>query len=169
MHRYPIFSIISIIILLTLFSIYWFDSKQQHSVPDMSLTDIDGNQFSLSSYKDKPLLVVFWATDCPGCIKEIPELIALNTEFQPQGFNILAVAMAHDKPSHIKAMRTQRQLPYTIVWDADGAIAQAFNNVRVTPTHFLLNANGDIVLRKIGELNMERLRQTLHDMGLSLS
>jgi len=168
MRRYPVFSIVSIILLLALFA-FNFNARQQQTIPDIQMIDIDGNNISLSHYKNNPLLVVFWATDCPGCIKEIPDLIALNKEFAAQGFNILAIALSHDKLSHIQALRSQRQLPYTIVWDQQGTIAQTFNNVRVTPTHFLINPQGEIVLRKIGELNMERLRQALHDMGLSIS
>ena len=165
MNRHTL-SIVSVIALLALFAISWFNSGRDQATPDIQFTDIDGKQISLTQYQSHPLLVVFWATDCPGCIKEIPELIALNEEFKSQGFSILAIAMAHDKPAHIQSLRVQRQLPYTIVWDSDSTIAQAFNNVRVTPTHFLISPDGKIVMRKIGELNMEQLRKNLYNMGI---
>jgi len=165
MNRHTL-SIVSIIVLLALFTISWFNSSSEQIMPDIQFTDIDGKQLSLAQYQGHPLLVVFWATDCPGCIKEIPELIALNKKFGPQGFNILAIAMAYDKLSHIQSMRIQRQLPYPIIWDANSNLAQAFNNVRVTPTHFLISPEGKIVMRKIGELNMEKLQITLYNMGL---
>lgn len=167
MSRRSLISIISITAALLLFAIGWFSSNKQQVVPAIQFTDIDGRQIAMTQYMNHPLLVVFWATDCPGCVKEIPDLIALNEEFQSQGLEILAVAMSHDHLTRIKSMRKQRQIPYTIVWDSDSTFERAFNNVRVTPTHFLISPEGKIVMRKIGELNLEHLKKTLYKMGLS--
>jgi peroxiredoxin len=137
--------------------------------PDLTLTDIDGVQHAVLSKPQSPLLVIFWATDCPGCIKEIPELIALHDQFAAQGLRFLAIALAHDTPAQLQAMRARKQLPYPIIWDETGEIAAAFNQVRVTPTHFLISPTGDILMRKIGELNMDALKEKLHSMGLQES
>ncbi|NQY26683.1 MAG: hypothetical protein HRT92_05840 [Piscirickettsiaceae bacterium] len=64
-------------------------------------------------------------------------------------------------------MHANKKLPYTITWDKDGMISQAFGNVRVTPTHFLINPEGEIVMRKIGVLNSIRLHDMLQNMGLN--
>jgi len=97
----------------------------------------------------------------------MPELISLHKEYASQGLTMIGVAMPHDSVEHIQTMRAKKQLPYTIVWDKDGAISQAFGNVRVTPTHFLINPEGEIVMRKIGALNSPRLHDMLQNMGLN--
>lgn len=136
-------------------------------MPDISFTDIDGGQHQLADYTGKPILMIFWATDCPGCIKEMPELIALHDEYAKQGLAMLSVAMPHDHPDQIQAMRQHKGLPYLITWDKNGEISTAFDDVRVTPTHFLISPEGEIVMRKIGALNIEQLKQKLDMMVLS--
>jgi len=143
-----------------------FNGNQQQMMPELSFKDIDGQQHHLSDYKGKPILVIFWATDCPGCIQEMPELIELHQHYADKGLTLIGVAMAHDSPKHIQAMRQDRQLPYLITWDKTGEFAQKFNRVRVTPTHFLIDPQGQIVMRKIGSLDMTSLKEKLHAMGL---
>ena len=122
---------------------------------------------NFTEYAGKPILMIFWATDCPACIQELPELIALHEEYAKKGLVMLGVSLPHDTPSHIKAMREDRGLPYTLIWDSEGEISSAFNNVRVTPTHYLISPEGKIVMRKIGVLDKESVSAQLDKMGLS--
>jgi peroxiredoxin len=140
----------------------------RESAPDIAFTDIDKQTHQLSSYQGSPTLVIFWATDCPGCIQELPELISLHERYTEQGLKMVAVAMPHDKLEHITSMRDNRGLPYTITWDQSGEIARAFGNVRVTPTHFLISPEGEIVMRKIGVLSPTLISQALAEMGLKV-
>ena len=143
---------------------FWLNSSSSAPMPNQSFDTIDGETKQLSDYVGKPLLVIFWATDCPGCIAEMPELVHLHDQYADLG--MLGIALAHDTPEQIKAMRTEKSLPYTLTWDADNALSHAFGNVRVTPTHFLIDANGNIVMRKIGELDFAALAARLEKMGL---
>ena len=156
------------LMLAALFVINWAN-KDAAQLPELAFKDIDGQQHTLAQYLGKPILLTFWATDCPGCIQEIPELKHLYQQYSSTGLTMIAVAMAHDTPAHIKAMRAQKNLRYLITWDHKAEIAQAFDNVRVTPTHFLIAPNGDIVMRKIGGLNLDRLHIKLDSMGLTPS
>lgn len=154
------------VLLLAALVLNWFGGQQPQQAPQLAFTDIDGKAHQVN-YGQQPTLVIFWATDCPGCVKEMPELIELYHDFADNGLTMVGVAMAHDNPQHIKAMREKRQLPYTLTWDKNNSIAQSFNNVRVTPTHFLVDSKGEIVMRKIGELDFHRLRDKLNTMGLA--
>ena len=158
--------LIAIAIIAALFTLNTFNASNKQ-VPEFSFTDIDGQTFTTASYQAKPLLVIFWATDCPGCIQEMPELITLYKSYSPKDFSMLGIAMAHDSINHINAMRADKKLPYTITWDQDNKLAQAFGNVRVTPTHFLIAPDGEIVMRKIGSLNMQLIHTKLQGMGLN--
>lgn len=162
-NRAAIFAIVLAIILI---SVFWFKQGPE-AMPKISFTDIDGQTHSTSNYMGKPVLVVFWATDCPGCIEEMPQLKKIYKEYAPKGLQILAVAMPYDSAEQVTAMRSAKQLPYPIVWDKSGKITQAFENVRVTPTHFLIAPDGEIIMRKIGALNMNSFSEKLKKMGLS--
>ncbi|WP_430009189.1 peroxiredoxin family protein [Methylophaga lonarensis] len=153
-------------IALLLFLVFWFRDGQGPKMPDISFTDIDGQTHQLADYLGQPVLMIFWATDCPGCIQEIPDLQKLYADYVPQGLSMLSIALPHDTPEHLKAMRAERSLPYAIVWDQDGSIGRAFDNVRVTPTHFLIAPNGEIVMRKIGVLDRQVIENRLNRMGL---
>lgn len=126
--------------------------------PDISLTTIDGEELQLAGQQGQPLLVTFWATTCPGCIKEIPHLIELYNELAPRGLEIIAVAMDYDPPNQVLAMRKARNIPYPVALDIHADAARAFGNVRVTPTSFLIAPSGQVIYQKIGAMNMNKLR-----------
>lgn len=144
---------------------FWLLNPPSAKMPEHKFETVDGDAMQLSDYAGQPLLVIFWATDCPGCIAEMPELIELHEQYADLG--MLGIALPHDTPEQIKAMREAKALPYTLTWDEDNSLSQAFGNVRVTPTHFLIDANGEIVMRKIGELDFQSLKARLNRMGLS--
>lgn len=166
MNRHAIFAIF---LVVGLFALNWFNNSDPDTIAAITFTDIDQNPHSFAQYKGKPMLIIFWSTDCPSCITEIPDLIELHETYAKQGLVMIAVALAHDTPPHIKAMRSERQIPYTITWDKDASIALAFGNVRVTPTHFLIDPDGEIVMRKIGTLNATRIHDMLQNMGFKES
>ena len=157
--------IVAAITIAVLATILLMPASRQ-AMPVISFTDIDGEQHQLTDYQGQPILMIFWATDCPGCIKELPDLIALHDAYADKGLKMISVAMPHDTPDHIMAMRAEKKIPYPIVWDQDSEIGDAFGNVRVTPTHFLISPQGEIVMRKIGVLKPELVKQTLATMGL---
>ena len=139
----------------------WLAPVGIKSRPDISVISVDGNVLSLKDYHGQPLLVTFWATSCPGCLREMPHLIELYEDLSPQGLEIIAVAMDYDPPSRVLAMRQARQIPYPIALDMQADAARAFGNVRLTPTSFLIAPDGRIIYSKIGELDMERLRSDI--------
>ncbi|MEC9412810.1 MAG: TlpA disulfide reductase family protein [Pseudomonadota bacterium] len=155
------------VIALAIIAVLIFNVVQtKQGLPEQTFTDLDGKTHSFEDFKGKPLLVIFWATDCPACVQELPELKAVYKEYAPKGLGVVSIALAHDKPEHLLAMRLEKQIPYLISWDKTGELADAFNNVRVTPTHFLYSADGDVVMRKIGSVSKEMLSEKLSSMGL---
>ena len=139
----------------------WLAPAGLKDSPEITLLTIDGKELQLASLRGKPLLLTFWATSCPGCIREMPHLIELYEELSPQGLEIIGVAMSYDKPSHVLSMRKARNIPYPVALDIHGAAAQAFGNVRLTPTSFLIAPDGRIVFQKIGEMDMPTLRNNI--------
>ena len=152
--------------LTLLFSVgyYWFNPAELQQAPEIDFKIVDGRTLRLAQLKGQPVLVVFWATSCVGCIKEMPHLIELYHELAPRGLEIIAIAMAYDPPNQVMEMHRRKQIPYPIALDIQGKVASAFGDVQLTPTTFLIDSQGQIVIQKTGMLNMARMRQRLNSM-----
>lgn len=146
-----------IILLLGGAGYLWLTPSGMQEAPAINVTTLEGQSVALSSLEGRPVLVTFWATTCPGCVKEMPHLIDLHRELGPRGFEIVAIAMAYDPPEQVRELARQKQLPYTVAID-DGSAAVAFGDVKLTPTSFLIDPQGRIVQQKLGEMDMEQLR-----------
>lgn len=157
--------IIAVVVVLLLGALgwLWFTPSGLQKAPELSFKDVEGQSMSLEAYQrqGRPVLITFWATSCPGCIKEMPHLIELYHELAPKGLEIIGVAMAYDPPNHVMQMREERNIPYPIVLDIDSKIARAFGDVKLTPTSFLINPQGRIVHHKIGEMDMDKLHKRI--------
>ena len=142
------------ILIISSIAYLWMAPSGAQQVPDISLQLIDGKKLELSSLKGKPVLITFWATSCPGCIKEMPHLIELYEELQPKGLEIIGIAMPYDRPDYVMEMVKRKKVTYPIALDLKGEAIRTFGNVSLTPTTFLIDNNGKIVKKKIGEMEM---------------
>jgi peroxiredoxin len=157
------------ILILSLVSLViagaWFWQTQTTlTAPNVTFKTIKGDSIDLIDLKGRPVLVTFWATDCPGCIEEIPHLIKLHQQFSPEGLTIVAVAMDYDPPNQVLAMSTAKQLPYAVALDPSGSLAQRFGDVKLTPTSFVIDRNGLIVMQKIGVFDLADMQKRLADL-----
>lgn len=143
---------------------YWLKPGKLQLAPEVDLKIVDGRSLNLKQLKGRPVLVVFWATSCAACIKEIPHLIELYHELAPRGLEVIGVAMAYDPPNQVMEMRQRKKIPYPIALDIQGEVARAFGDVRLTPTSFLIDSRGQVVIQKTGMLNIARIRRKLESM-----
>lgn len=132
--------------------------------PAITLKTIDGETVALEDLKGQPVVLTFWATTCPGCVKEMPHLVELYEKYHAQGLEVIGVAMAYDPPNQVVAMRDRRQLPYTIALDIDSSAAKAFGDVRLTPTTFLIDTEGRIIYKRLGEFDMDHVENSIRSM-----
>jgi peroxiredoxin len=142
------------IIILASIAYLWMAPSGAQKAPDITLQLLDGKKLELSSLKGKPVLITFWATSCPGCIKEMPHLVELYHELHQEGLEIIGIAMPYDRPDYVMEMIKRKNVPYSIALDLKGEAVQEFGNVSLTPTTFLVDDKGAIVKKKIGEMNM---------------
>jgi len=133
------------------------------SAPPTTFATISGAKPSLADWRGHPVLITFWATDCPACLKEIPALKDLHGRYASRGVQVVAVAMAYDLPSRVVSFAREWALPYAVALDPSGETARAFD-VSVTPTTFLLDAESRIRQRAVGDFDpaeMKALIETL--------
>lgn len=131
--------------------------QPKQMIEEQAFATITGDSIVWSSLRGRPVVVTFWATDCPSCIAEIPHLLELYRRYRRQGLEIIAIAMYYDPPSHIVAMSQAKQLPYPVVLDLAGRHARAFGDVALTPTTFLIDREGRVVARTTGLIDEAEL------------
>ena len=154
-----------ILLVLVVLAYVWFSPSGAEPAPQLVMTRLNGGEkIDLAALRGRPVLINFWATSCPGCIAEMPQLIKLYQELAPKGFEIIGVAMSYDLPNHVLEMQKQKAIPYPIVWDGVGQASRAFGTVTLTPTSFLIDPQGKIVQQKIGELDINLLRARILTM-----
>ncbi len=142
----------------------WLTPAGLSRAPDIALQTLQGESIQLTGLTGKPVLVTFWATDCPACIKEMPHLVDLYKALSPEGLEIIGIAVPRNRPDHVIAMVKTKQLPYRIALDIDGKVSQAFGNVRLTPTSFLIAPDGRIVHQKTGKLDIQKIHKLIASM-----
>jgi peroxiredoxin len=132
--------------------------------PAVSYTLLDGRKSDLAALRGHVVLVNFWATDCAPCVEEMPAMAANWRKFSPQGFETLAVAMHYDPPALVSNFAQARALPFGVVIDNTGEIAERFGGVQFTPTSLLIDKRGEIVKRWVGKTDFAALEALIVEL-----
>jgi thiol-disulfide isomerase/thioredoxin len=122
--------------------------KNPEPIPLFMAHDLDGNVISTAAYKGKVVLVNFWATWCPPCREEIPELIKLQDKYKDQ-LQVLAISEDEAPPEALKAFARQAHINYPIMKVTE-EIETDFGGVPALPTLFVVNKDGAIVQKHVG-------------------
>jgi peroxiredoxin len=125
---------------------------------------LDGSTTTTADLKGKVTLVNFWATTCVSCVKEMPALVATHQKYRANGFETVAVAMSYDEPSWVLNFAQTRQLPFKVALDNTGDIARSWGDVKLTPTTYLVNRQGRIVKRYVGEPDFTALHALIEKL-----
>lgn len=150
---------IAIIALLVFLA---FQLSNKTAAPDVTFTTIDGKKISMAELKGKVVLVNFWATDCPGCIKEMPQLINTYNQYHQKGFELISVAMPYDPPAQVLNYTKMKNLPFPVMHDGLAEMTNKFGQVNLTPTAFIYDKQGHLLRRTVGELDFNALQQLLN-------
>jgi len=134
---------------------------EKPAAPASTFTTLEGKSITLNDLRGKIVLVNFWATSCPGCVKEMPALIQTYNQYKDRGFEIVAVAMSYDPPNYVANFAKTRQLPFPVALDVNGEHAHAFGDVQLTPTSFIIGKDGKIIEEKLGDLDFAKLKAML--------
>lgn len=134
------------------------------AAPASTFVLLDGSKKSTEDLKGRVTLVNFWATSCVTCVGEMPKVIATYDKYKDQGYDTLAVAMSYDPPSYVVNFAETRKLPFKVAIDNTGSVAQAWGDVKLTPTTYLVNKRGEIVKRYVGEPDFAELHKLIEKL-----
>jgi peroxiredoxin len=150
-----------LLVLVTLLVLFFLSLATNKKVPEIAVNSITGEAIKLYQVKNNFTIINFWATDCPGCIKEMPGLTNIYNQLKGQGLQIIAVSMSYDPPNQVLNFTQKNKIPFPVVLDVDGQIARSFGDIRLTPTSILIDKNGKIIDKVIGELDFNKLNALL--------
>lgn len=120
------------------------------AMPDFSLENASGGRaISSSEFKGNALLVIFFATWCPPCMEEIPDLIKIHKQFSPQGFSVIGLSVDQGGPAAVEQLVKKKAINYPVLM-ADAKTMQSFGGVYGIPVSFLVNKAGNVVKKYMG-------------------
>ena len=117
---------------------------------DFSFRDIAGKQHNLVDYRGKWVLVNFWATWCPPCLKEIPDLIALHDAHKDKDLVVIGIS-TDNNPKLVTDFARNHRISYPIVLSNEGIVAQ-IGRVEGLPMTYMFNPQGKLVSYNVGAL-----------------
>ena len=137
------------------------DLKRQH--PEFTLTDITGKKWQFSDLRGKVVLVNFWATWCPPCRKEMPDLDALYRRFGAKGFVVLGIS--DEERQKVEPFIREHKVTFPVLLDPGRKVNDAFV-VEGIPKSFVYDRDGKLVAQSIDMRTQKQFLEMLGKTGL---
>ena len=135
------------------------DANSRKPAPDFSLQALNGTPLSLSEYKGKVVLVNFWATWCDPCRREIPRFVDLQNKYADRGLQIVGISLDDDAKA-VPPFYQEYKMNYPVAIGND-KLAESFGNVLGLPVNFLIDRDGRIAARHLGEEKFPELENEI--------
>ncbi len=132
-----------------------------YPAPELTVRTLGGDELEVGSFRGRVLLVNFWATWCGPCLRELPELVHLSRDVGPERLAVVGVAVHDPDSAGVGSTVEDLGVPYPVVLDATGHIAEAFGGVFVMPTTFVVSPDGNVVRRISGLARPDSLRAVI--------
>ena len=129
------------------------------AAPDFTLQDNSGKQVRLVDLKGRVVLLEFWATWCPPCRAEIPTIERLHTQYGSKGLTILAISVDEGGWDEVKSFATEHKISYAVLRGTEDVSAKYM--VRLIPSMFLIDKQGNIMKQYMGGGNVEAVEQEI--------
>jgi peroxiredoxin len=138
----------------------WYGKR----APDFTVTDINGKTHTLSQYKGKNVMLIFWATWCGPCIQEIPALIELRKTIGEDKLAMLGISYVDARNSTEKVKKFVADNPiinYTIISTYQATMPAPYNSIYSIPTTFFINPDGTIKIATEGMTPYSQIKAIL--------
>jgi cytochrome c biogenesis protein CcmG, thiol:disulfide interchange protein DsbE len=119
------------------------------TMPEYRAMNLDGSEFELAARKDKVVLLNLWATWCPPCRDEIPELQRIHDHYSKRGFEVVGVSLDEGGVDVVQEFVTDYKMTYPVVLDPQGNLANVLQTSSL-PTSIMVDRNGRIVWKRVG-------------------
>ena len=116
---------------------------QETVAPQFTLKDLDGHTVRLSDYQGRVVLVNFWATWCPPCRAEMPELVRLQREHGKEGLQIIGITYPPEKKVRVRRFAKSLKVNYPIILGTR-QIKARFSSEETLPLTVVINRDGKV-------------------------
>ncbi|MGH4052192.1 MAG: TlpA family protein disulfide reductase [Clostridium sp.] len=130
--------------------------------PDFKLKDLDGKELTLSDLKGKKVFLNFWATWCPPCKSEMPEIQKLYEETKDTDLVIVAVDIG-EPLSEVKSFTSENKYTFKVLLDSDQSVAAKYE-ISSIPTSYFIDEDGNIISKFIGAMNIDKMKSYIKNL-----
>lgn len=127
---------------------------------DFKLIDLKGVEHRLSNYQGKWVLVNYWATWCPPCFEEVPDLISLYENRPKKDVMVLGVVFDYQDLVEVNDYIDDMVMTYPVAL-SENVIVQEMSVVNALPTTFIFNPKGELVMTKRGVVSVEYIEKLI--------
>jgi len=120
--------------------------------PDFTLRNLNGNLEGLSKFKDKVVILNFWATWCAPCLEEMPAFEKLYRRYRSQGLTVIAVSLDKGDTSKVEKFVDEHSLTFPVLLDLDGIAERVYPSFTI-PFTYVIDKKGRIAARVDGAKN----------------
>ena len=124
--------------------------------PDFKLKDLNGKELSLSDLKGKKVFLNFWATWCPPCKEEMPEIQKLYNETKDSDLVIIAVEIGEPQ-SEVKSFIDNNKYSFKVLLDSDQSVATKYS-ITAIPTSYFIDEEGNIISKSSGGMSIDGMK-----------
>jgi peroxiredoxin len=143
------------------------DSSSKNLAPDFILENLNGGTITLSEFRGKkPVIVDFWASWCPNCRRDMPQLNGFYEKYKDK-IEVIGVNL-QEKESTVKNFIESHGISFPIALDPSGQASNAYG-IRYTNTHFLIDTDGNLVRTIAGDISEADIVSLIERSGASNS
>ncbi len=137
-----------------------FVSASANAVENFSLADLDGKEHKLADEKGKWVIINYWATWCPPCVEEIPELIFFHDQHKEKDAIVWGVNFEDVPEKTVRNFLEDYMVSYPILLAEPGRYSY-FGPIRGLPTTYIISPEGKLVHTKVGKVSVEYLENMI--------
>ena len=136
--------------------------NQGNQARDFTLEALDGTEVSLKDYKGRVVLVNFWATWCPPCKAEIPDILSVYEDRKDDGFVVLGVNV-EESLEQVEPFVDELRMTYPVLLDESGRLFKMYRGLGL-PMSLIVDREGVIQVRHVGFLTADQLERYVTDL-----
>lgn len=127
--------------------------------PDFELTTLEGKKLKLSDYKGKKVILNFWATWCPPCKAEVPDMVKFYSSYKDKDIVILGVNLTQSEKDQrsVRDFVNSYGITYPVPLDMESTVAEVYR-VTAIPTSYIIDTNGIISQKVVGPMDFEAMK-----------
>jgi peroxiredoxin len=139
-------------------------AQNEAPATDFEVTLLSGEPFRLSDQKGKVVLINIWATWCPPCREETPDLVDLYEKYKDEGYVTLGVSIDEQGESVVRPFMEEYDVTYPMYIDTDGTVMEKYGPTMGIPTTYIIGRKGNLRYFAVGALTNKELEPRIKEL-----